>query len=159
MLLWKHRKRSPAGSCGLAEKGVACQRVTEEGSIDDQRVPGTVRPSQRGDYLERKGDTVVWGDYTIRAIAGSRDWYRNALVMTALANFRVVGNSEQVRTLRRRPTDVLKSDKACSPRVSQAQIRSVHSSLPRTVLRQVLRFSSRAPQHCLGRAHTRALLR
>ena len=42
MLLWKHRKRSTAGSCGLAEKGVACQRATEKGSTDDQRVPGTV---------------------------------------------------------------------------------------------------------------------
>jgi hypothetical protein len=65
MLLWKHRKRSAAGSCGLAEKGVACQRLTEEGSIDDQRLPRTVRSSQRGNYLEREWDAVVWGDYTI----------------------------------------------------------------------------------------------
>ena len=32
----------PTGSCGLAQKRVARQRVAEEGSIDDQRLSRTM---------------------------------------------------------------------------------------------------------------------
>jgi hypothetical protein len=57
---------------GKAQNGMVCQRVAEKGSTDDQRVSGTVRPSQRGDYFGREGDATVWGAYRIRAISGSR---------------------------------------------------------------------------------------
>jgi hypothetical protein len=41
-LLWKYRKRQTSGSGGLAQEGVACQRIAEEGATNYQRLPGTV---------------------------------------------------------------------------------------------------------------------
>jgi hypothetical protein len=71
MLLRKPGKRKTPGSCGMAQKGVACQRVAKKGSTDDQRLcdlPNVVTISdEKGTQwfgeiteFEQYGDLVDW---------------------------------------------------------------------------------------------------